>query len=288
MAGTAMKTPHVFVIHVRGDTIREAHITDELKRHGIDFEFVSDGNIQDLSPDILRDFFDAPLKNDLPATSCAYKHLLAYKKILDGNIPYALILEDDIELSGSCEDAFNKSIVEAQALRLKGYLISYESSGHKYVVRSERRPGKTLYRKPHGRCAGAYLIDACAAEKILQYTIAKKCRQPIDWHHNELADKGLWKFTGAIRQLPSSKAITANFLHCSTEKNGGCSAGSAFRCRRPIGVLSYLYSNPRRPGYIRRFYHSSFLPQIPRTARKSAGSPHREMVSLPWGVGSAE
>jgi glycosyl transferase family 25 len=186
-----MITPHVFVIHVRGNNVREAYITNELKRHGIDFEFVSDGNIEDLSPDIMRDFFDAPIKNDLPATSCAYKHLLACKKILDTTIPHALILEDDIELSGSFEATFNKSIAEALALRLKGYLISYESSGHKYVPRSERRPGKILYPKPHGRCAGAYLIDAFAAERILRYTMSEKFRQNIDWHHNEMADKGL-------------------------------------------------------------------------------------------------
>jgi glycosyl transferase family 25 len=188
-----MITPHVFVIHVRGNNVREAYITNELKRHGIDFEFVSDGNIEDLSPDIMRDFFDGPLKNDLPATSCAYKHLLACKKMLDSDIPFALILEDDIELSGSFEDTFNKSIAQAHAMRLQGYLISYENSGHKYIARSERRPGKTLYPKPHGRCAGAYLIDKCAAEKILRYTMSEKCRHPIDWHHNELADKGLLK-----------------------------------------------------------------------------------------------
>lgn len=186
-----MKTPHVFVIHVRGNAVREAFITNELKRHGIDFEFISDGNIEDLSPDVMRDFFDLPLKNDLPATSCAYKHLLACKKILDSTIPCALILEDDIELSGSFEGFFGKSLSEAHALGLKGFLISYESSGHKYVPRSERRSGKTLYRRPHGRCAGAYLIDSCAAERILHYTMSEKCRQPIDWHHNELADKGL-------------------------------------------------------------------------------------------------
>jgi glycosyl transferase, family 25 len=187
----AMISPQVFVIHVRGNSVREAYITGEMSRHGIAFEFVSDGNIEDLSPDIIEGFAVEPLKSDLPAVSCAYKHLLACSRILERELPFALILEDDIELSASFSAVLANSIAEAHRQGLTGYLISYESTGHHYIKRSELRPGKTLYRKPHGRYAGAYLIDACAAKRLVAYAGSEKCRLPLDWIHNELADKGL-------------------------------------------------------------------------------------------------
>ena len=105
---------HVFVISLKNDTGRRESITRHLENHGFAFEFFDaiDGRQMDvaLHPDYnakrrLRSFGRHIKPGEL---GCLLSHLGTYKEIVKRNIPYTLVLEDDVILH---EDT--KKVLEA-------------------------------------------------------------------------------------------------------------------------------------------------------------------------------
>ena len=186
-----MENVRTFVIHVRGNRQRELHISSEMSRHNIKYEFILDGNMEDITEKLLEKYFTGEMKKVSPRASCALKHFFVYEKMIEENIPVALVFEDDIELYDSFQNVFESSVSEARKENLENFIISYESSTQNFISNSEAVSGKYLYRKSHGRCAGAYLLNLNAAKTILQYAYHEKCGTVLDWFHNEFSDKGL-------------------------------------------------------------------------------------------------
>lgn len=181
-----MQDVKTYVIHVKGAVERERHIKKELAKHKIPFEFMLDGNVENITNEQLERYFDGEMKRKIPPTSCALKHILVYEKIIAENIPKALIFEDDIELFDSFSTIFSASLLEIKNQNLENYIISYENSTLQYVKQSEIISNQVLYKKDYSRCAGAYMIDIKAAKKIIQHIYHQKCNKPIDWVHHEL------------------------------------------------------------------------------------------------------
>jgi glycosyl transferase, family 25 len=182
-----MKT---YIIHVSDAYVREKHMQQQLAKFTCNAEWVVEGDMKDLDADILQQYFSDELKSISPATSCAYKHILAYNKLLSTNEPYALILEDDIFLGTNVEALLQTIVEELSRDKLKNVLISLEDSNLRYVKGSQRKSGQYLYPEKKGRMAGAYLIDREAAEALLSLMQRQKCHLPIDWFHNFAAENG--------------------------------------------------------------------------------------------------
>ena len=89
---------NVYVIHVReGYEERRYHIDKHLPERGIkNFTYILDGDIKDLTPAILDKHFSNHDKQ--PSNSCFYKHQRVYEDMLNNNIPYAIVFEDDVVL----------------------------------------------------------------------------------------------------------------------------------------------------------------------------------------------
>ena len=108
----------IFIIHVKGDLKRRSHIEKQLNKVKFNYEYILEGNMEDIDKKILNKYFKGDMKKIQPSTSCALKHIKAYEKIKNSNLKYALILEDDIKLLNNFNDYFKKSIIEI-ALFLK-------------------------------------------------------------------------------------------------------------------------------------------------------------------------
>ncbi len=188
-----MEKVKTFVIHVRGNKEREKHIKRELQKHNIDYEFILEGNMEDITENNLEKYFSDDYKKISPQTSCVLKHFYAYEQIVKNNISIALVFEDDIELFNSFQKIFEASVKESVTENLSGFIVSYEASTQNFIGKSEEVARKYLYKKNNGRCAGAYLIDVAAAKMILDYTYKYKCNMNVDWLHNELSAKGILK-----------------------------------------------------------------------------------------------
>ena len=96
---TAFTPPTLLVLHVRkGYEDREAHIRNQLNRRGLPFQFILDGDRDDLSPEVLDRYFTGQMHQPSAATSCAMKHLLACQYIIGHELEGAVVLEDDMIL----------------------------------------------------------------------------------------------------------------------------------------------------------------------------------------------
>lgn len=186
---------NVFVLHIKkGYESRALHVEKMLGRMNIPFEYILDGDIPDLTDDVLdRYFVGSTMKGGYPYTSCSYKHLLAYKEMLHRDIEGALVLEDDIFLKKNFQRIFDKSIEEMHEYA-KTYhepiLISYEDTRLRFVPRSTRKKGKVIYKGDRDRMAGAYYINKKAAKLLLEYAETHKFDRPIDLVHCKLLKEG--------------------------------------------------------------------------------------------------
>lgn len=122
-----MSAIHVFVISLKSEAARRESISKHLKDRGFDFEFFDavDGRQMDVPdhPDYnakrrIRSFGRHIKPGEL---GCLLSHLGTYKEIAKRNIPYALILEDDVVLHKDTKkvlEAFIKSNRKFDMLRL--------------------------------------------------------------------------------------------------------------------------------------------------------------------------
>ncbi|MBQ9230543.1 MAG: glycosyltransferase family 25 protein [Prevotella sp.] len=195
-----MSEIQVLVIHVRGHEDRRRFIQKQLDKLGFPYEFILDGNVEDLTPEVLDRYFIDNGKPDtmygsFPRTSCAYKEFLAYKYILDNNLEGALILEDDIRLFDNFTNLFLKSIDEyTEEHSEESFIANYEESSLLLVPKSRREKGKILYPAQRDRFTGCYYLNCKAAECILSYVNRNRCDIPLDRFLSKLIEMGLIQY----------------------------------------------------------------------------------------------
>ena len=155
-----MTEVQVLVIHVRGQEERKAFIQKQLDKLSLPTHYILDGNVSDLTPEILDRYFVNDGKADtmhgqFPRTSCAYKHLLATQYIIDHQLDGALIVEDDLRFYPSFRSLFLNSLDECQTrYGDRPLIINYEESSLLLVPRSQRQKGQLLYPATRDRYAG--------------------------------------------------------------------------------------------------------------------------------------
>jgi GR25 family glycosyltransferase involved in LPS biosynthesis len=184
-----MSNTNTFIIHVSTAIERERHMLQQISGRNLSYQFILDGDKDQLNEKILEKYFSGNMRQISNGTSCAYKHILAYENMIENNIEQALVLEDDIELDVHFEDFLGKIYDEIDRNNISNYLISLEDSNLKYVKGSERKHDQILYPKKMGRMAGAYLIDLKAAMNMVHEINQHKCSLPIDWFHNLCSEK---------------------------------------------------------------------------------------------------
>lgn len=191
-----IKDISAFIIHVRGNDVRKEYVKRQMEAQGISYEFILDGNKEDLTNDILDRYFcdggEVPMHGQYPQTSCVYKHLLACQEIISRNLDGALILEDDIRLYGNFSEMFMRSMEEYNKLHSdEPFLANYEESSLLFIPRSQRRKGQLLYKATRDRFAGCYYLNRKAAEAIMAYVSENKSCFTSDRLHNHLIGLGM-------------------------------------------------------------------------------------------------
>lgn len=181
-----------YIIHVSDAYEREKHMQSQLEGKQLDVQYINHGDIKDLNSDIFDAYFSEHMARPDSGTSCAFKHILAYIEIANGEDEIALVLEDDIYFYSNYERLFD-FVKEIKNRKLKNFFISLEDSNSRYVERSRRKKDTYLYEASCGRLAGGYLIDKEAAKSILKYIEQHKLTMPIDWFHNKCAENGVIK-----------------------------------------------------------------------------------------------
>jgi glycosyl transferase family 25 len=174
---------NVFVIHVnKGYEDRKAHIDSHLPERGIiSFNYMLKGDISDLTNDIIDKYFHREM--DKATMSCFYKHLLVYKKMVENNIPSALILEDDAFLAKNSLEIIKR--LDIQLIGESNYIVNIEQT-NRHVPLSIKEKNKILYLCERTKRAGGYVIDIIAAKKIVDFMNTASTQLPIDSFISEM------------------------------------------------------------------------------------------------------
>jgi glycosyl transferase family 25 len=187
-----------FVINLKRSPERRVNMTAQLTAHGIDYEIVEavDGRELDLTdPAVLDSIAPSFLAADwfLPThAACAMSHLSAYRKVLDADLPWGLVLEDDVTIPAGLWE-----IAEAVAAGLTGAEVALLNFDSDQVVQMSRQGALEL---PSDRklvlpldvhvpvSAAAYVITREACERITKGALP--IRAKIDnWGH--VHDEGM-------------------------------------------------------------------------------------------------
>ncbi len=186
-----------YVIHVRGQEERRQFMQPQLDALGFPYEYILDGNKEELTADILDNYFadngqPDTMHGQYPRTSCAYKAFLAYQKLLESGQEGALVFEDDIRLFSRFYRLLPKILDEISKFHADEPLIAnFEESSLLLVSRSKRKEGQYLYKMERDRFAGCYYINRKAAQAITDYLKKNKCDLPLDRFHTKLVTEGL-------------------------------------------------------------------------------------------------
>ena len=225
----------IYIVHAKeGYEYHEERINKLFTKLGLQFEFVTDGDPANFSDALLNKYFSGDIRQLLSTgvLSCTLNHILSYERMVKNNNRFALVFENDPFFLGDFVSKIEKIAIEAATLE-HGFLISLENTTLRFPVFKKIKKGQLLYAADYGRCAGAYLLDLEAAKNILSDLQANKCRQVIDWWHNDLVNRKV------IKMYWAHPPITEQGSH-----NGLLSAGISTKnksLQRRIAWLAQKY-----------------------------------------------
>jgi len=206
----------VLVIHAKHLTARRQHMERQLKDWPGRVEYILDYDRDELTDEVIRTYIKpgCELDNRSGATSCAVKHLLACRYIVEHQLEGALVLEDDIVLHPGFREDFEKTLDEwRRCYAGQPVLISYEDSSLQFIPRSQRVKGRMLYDAPLGRVrfTGALYYSRQVAQAILDDVQANKCDIAIDHYQKNLNQKGVIRFVWSEPCLATQGSFTGMF-----------------------------------------------------------------------------
>lgn len=211
-SSAASKIDKIYVIHVKAFTDRAEHIRQELGKHGLDFEFILDYDVPEISAAIDQQYFD-PCDLRMPAKSCCLKQIRALQKIAEHRYERCIIFEDDVFLA----DNFNQvlaAILQESSQRTSPHVVYLGNASNMYTPKSQLQPGQYLYPAKEGRAADSYLLGWREAEMRLGWIQQHKITLPADHLFNhidrELGIQFLWAEPTIVEQgSHSGKFVTS-------------------------------------------------------------------------------
>ncbi len=231
-----MKT---YIIHVKDAYDREEHMQKQLEGKNLDATYVTDGDKSDLTSAIINKYFSGEMAKISNATSCAYKHILAYESICENDEAIALILEDDIKFYPNFE-YLHKFVKEIKERKITNVMVSLEDSIARYIPRSKRVKGTLLYPEKKGRLAGAYLVDREFAKNMLAYIEKNKVHIPIDWMHNMCSEKKVINMYWSQPAIATQGSLDGSIKSLIDSKEYGGVRAISFRLQRAYKKFLYF------------------------------------------------
>lgn len=185
----------VFVLHVKqGYEARAEHMEKMLGKMGVDFEYILDWDIPDLTDEIISRRFEGSMKRACPAASCASKHFEVYSRMIAEDIPYVLVLEDDMFLKKNFRKVFLAALDELKRSHgtEKPFWLGMEATCMGFTPRSIRKKGQYVYPGRFLQCTGCYLINRSLARTVMNEIAAEKTGLPFDHYADSLRARGLF------------------------------------------------------------------------------------------------
>ena len=173
---SALAIDAVFVLSVKTFAERIAHVTRELARFGIPFEFVFDFDADALDAATIARHFDggAPMRKQ---ASLTLKHLHAWRLACERGARRIMVFEDDVVLFAAFHARLAAAMRAADALT-PGWHIFLGGADAKVPDRFFLHPGPLVALA--STTAEGYVSDLEACRRRLAWCETKKIRQPAD------------------------------------------------------------------------------------------------------------
>ncbi|MWN05660.1 glycosyltransferase family 25 protein [Gilliamella sp. Pas-s95] len=161
------KQMKIFIINLEKESKKREHIKKECEKLKLDFEIYNaiDGNT--LSDSFIQNtVYDYP--NNLLTKGeigCALSHLNIYKKIIQNNLPYALILEDDAVLDRKLPDFLNSF----KAKNTKKGIFLLTADFHYLVNKKFNLDSFEVFEVIRAVRANGYIITHDTAKKLIKF-----------------------------------------------------------------------------------------------------------------------
>lgn len=239
----------IYVIHaLNGYECHEKRITELFGKNGMNFEFVTDGDPTNFNENIIEKFFIPDIKSKLSAgvLSCTLNHIYALEKIVEENLEYALIFENDPFFLGNFVSKLKKVLIEMELLE-NGFIISLENTSLRQPSYWDTKKGKYLYQASKCRQTGAYIIDQKGANNILNDLKVNKCNNVVDWWQDELIERNIIKMYWAYPSLVEEGSHNGHLSSTISSQNRS-------RYRRIAWNIQKIYKL-----YIKRLFPNKFL-----------------------------
>lgn len=197
-----MKT---FVVSLADELERRSYVAELVKQYALDAEFIDAVDMRKVDDSVAREFY-RPTERALQKNrflnraeiGCALSHQHIYKRMIDEQIPVALVLEDDVQFLSSPTallESVEQGIELNQAISFDVLIIGYvkvtpEQLDYYYrkypIKKSEKLGGSWLGRpwKQYGCGTVAYIITLEGAKKMYQSSGLVSVTAD-DWGHFE-------------------------------------------------------------------------------------------------------
>ena len=169
----------IYVLNVKKFTERRKFMEEQLVKFGLQAEFIFDWDVDELTDQISERYFAKDNNLSAAQKSCALKHITAFKRIVESNNEFVLILEDDAVFSKEFSLGLERALTQSE--QFFGEKIIYIGSGGNFFTpKSQRKPSQYLYLGSRGRFTDSYIIDKATAQKRLDWILTYKISDPID------------------------------------------------------------------------------------------------------------
>ena len=169
----------LYVINLPDSAKRREALSDQLSRTSLDWEIFPAFDGRKMGADERSAIYDGKLaRNNVGREmsngeiGCAMSHRLVYRKMIDKNVPDAVVLEDDVVL----DERFADAILSLSCFRLRNTVVKLEKDFE--GLRCSLWGGVSLeggwkIKKPVERkyfLAAGYYLDNAAARSLLGYS----------------------------------------------------------------------------------------------------------------------
>lgn len=165
----------VFVVNLEFETEKKNNVDAQCKTNGFDYEIIEaviGKNLQDEATHLLAHRHPHS-KLTKGVIGCTLSHLYIYSKMVTENIPYAMILEDDITITASAKpviEAVEQSITENNR---EIYLLNTPEALTP-MFKNNLTNDVTFYRMARASQSPAYILTREAAKALLSFNYPVK------------------------------------------------------------------------------------------------------------------
>ncbi len=171
-----------YVISLKTETERRKHIEQEFGKQNIDFEFfdaITPSQNQQISHNLSIQISDLNLTQG--EISCLLSHISLWKKIIDDDLDYIVIYEDDIHLGENAQQFLNQSSwipPSSEIIKLEAFNTSVFVSKVDKIQLNDNRELYILKTKHVG--AAAYILSQHAANVLFYDAQKNSSLKPLD------------------------------------------------------------------------------------------------------------